>query len=77
MRIVDNHKDKIPDQDYVDICNNLEELYNDYNDDEDDDWHDIESSTHKTVKMILNIVTINIAINILIFIIYSKIMALI
>jgi hypothetical protein len=77
IRLVDKHRDVLPDQDYIEICNHLEEIYNDYydSDKDDNDWDYGDSELHKKVKLILNIVTINIAINLLVFVIYSKIMS--
>lgn len=79
IRLVDKHREVLPDQDYIDICNNLEEIYNDYYDSDNDenDWDYGDSELHKKIKLILNILTIIIAINILIFVIYSKIMSVI
>lgn len=71
IRIVDKNRDSIPEQDYIDICNNLEEIYNNYDEDVFDDsdyFHD----ENPNIKLCVNIVTIVIAIQIIFLVIYSK-----
>lgn len=73
IRIIDKNIDKIPEQDYIDICNYLEDIYNNFNDDYDDSHNfDINyfAIENEKCKMFINLFCLTFVINMLAYISY-------